>query len=331
MKRGLMFGSFLPPHAGHVFAGESAQELVDQLTIVICARPDDGVSGERRRGWLAELFPRARLVIEDAPPPLAPDHPDFFTAWGRMLRAVHPESIDILFAPARFGDRLAMEAGAWPATIDPARATVPVISAEVRAHPLAHWRFLPPVVRPHYAKKICLHGPESTGKSTLAPKLAQAFDTLYVPEYGRTHCESFGLALTMDDLVTIGRTHCAMTGAALRQCNKRLILDTDPLMTAVWADMLFGHRDPWFETFEATADFYLLLDIDMPWIDDGTRFFGDPGRRQMFFDLARAELERRGLPYAVVGGTRATTLRRGDEGAGRGGSGRSLGLRRFAC
>ena len=222
-----------------------------------------------------------------------------------MLRAAHPEPIDTLFAPPRFGDRLALEVGAWPATIDPARATLPVASAEVRADPLAHWRFLPPVVRPGYAKTICLHGPESTGKSTLAPKLATAFDTLYVPEYGRTHCESFGLALTMDDLVTIGRTHQAMTRAALRQCNKRLILDTDPLMTAVWADMLFGHRDPWFDTFEDTADFYLLLDIDMPWIDDGTRFFGDPGRRQMFFDLSRAELDRRGLPYAIVGG-RAT-------------------------
>jgi len=125
---------------------------------------------------------------------------------------------------------------------------------------------------------------------------------LFVPEYGRTYCEQYGLSLQMDDLVAIGRTHAAMTRALLRQCNQRLVLDTDPLMSAVWADMLFGRRDPWFDAFQDTADLYLLLDIDMPWIDDGTRFFGDEERRRRFFDLSRAELDRRGLNYRVIGG-----------------------------
>ena len=183
------------------------------------------------------------------------------------------------------------------------RGAVPVSSAEILADPFAHWRHVPAPVRPHFARTICLHGPESTGKSTLAPALAAHFDTLHLPEYGRTYCENFGLALAMRDLVEIGRTHVAMTQAALRLCNRRLILDTDPLMTAAWADMLFERRDPWFDAFDATADLYLLLDIDMPWVDDGTRFFGDDGRRRRFFDLSRSELERRGLRYAVIGGT----------------------------
>jgi nicotinamide riboside kinase len=106
----------------------------------------------------------------------------------------------------------------------------------------------------------------------------------------------------MADLVEIARTHDAMTRAALRQCNRQLFLDTDPLMTAVWADMLFGRRDPWFERWQGTADLYLLLDIDLPWIDDGTRMFGSAAERERFFHLSRAELDRRGVRYAVVGG-----------------------------
>ncbi len=80
------------------------------------------------------------------------------------------------------------------------------------------------------------------------------------------------------------------------------ILDTDPLMTAVWADMLFGRRDPWFGAWQATADLYLLFDIDLPWIEDGTRMFGTAGARQRFFDLSKAELERRGVRWALISG-----------------------------
>lgn len=149
---------------------------------------------------------------------------------------------------------------------------------------------------------ICLHGPESTGKSTLIPLLAAHFETIFVPEYGRTFAETHGTDFSMADLVEIARTHDAQTRAALATGADPLLLDTDPLMTAVWADMLFGRRDPWFDAWHGTADLYLLLDIDLPWIDDGTRMFGSVAERQRFFDLSRAELDRRGLRYAIVGG-----------------------------
>lgn len=149
---------------------------------------------------------------------------------------------------------------------------------------------------------ICLHGPESTGKSTLAPRLARHFDGACVAEFGRTYCETFGLDLTMADLVTIAKAHDTKTRNALSVGKLPVILDTDPLMSAVWADMLFGRRDPWFDRWEGTADAYLLFDIDLPWEDDGTRFFGSPERRQRFFDLSRAELDRRGVPWVLVSG-----------------------------
>ena len=81
-----------------------------------------------------------------------------------------------------------------------------------------------------------------------------------------------------------------------------MIADTDALMTAVWADMMLGRRDPWFEHFSDYADLYLLLDIDLPWIDDGTRFFGTLEARRRFFALSQAELERRGVNWVLVGG-----------------------------
>ncbi|SFR86308.1 AAA family ATPase [Sphingomonas jatrophae] len=154
---------------------------------------------------------------------------------------------------------------------------------------------------------ICLHGPESTGKSTLCALLATRFGAELVTEYGRSFCETYGTELTMDDLVDIAETHDAMTVAAKSRGGSHLILDTDPLMTAVWADMLFGERDPWFDAWTGTADLYLLLDIDIPWVDDGTRMFGAPAERSRFFELSRAELERRGVRWALISGPAAET------------------------
>jgi NadR type nicotinamide-nucleotide adenylyltransferase len=151
-------------------------------------------------------------------------------------------------------------------------------------------------------RTICLHGAESSGKTVLAGRLAAHFGTEQVPEYGREWAERHGTEFTMADLVTIARTQDAMTEAALLRSPRPVILDTDPLMTSVWAEMLFGRRDAWFDAWQATADLYLLLDIDLPWIEDGTRLFGTAQTRARFQALSQAALERRGVRWARVGG-----------------------------
>lgn len=151
-------------------------------------------------------------------------------------------------------------------------------------------------------RTICLHGPESTGKSTMAPRLAAHFAGQCIAEFGRTYCEAFGTDLTMADLIMIAHAHDAKTRAAVATGRLPVILDTDPLMTAVWAEMLFGKRDVWFDRWTNTADLYLLFDIDLPWEDDGTRMFGSDAARRRFFDLSQRELERRGVRWALVGG-----------------------------
>lgn len=304
MTCGIVIGRFMPLHAGHIAMIRTARSLVDHLTVIVCWQKDDPIPGAKRLQWLLEMFPSIRVVGIEAPSPHdAAGSPDGIRRLRDEVQDLHRAPIDRLIASDRRQAELATALGTVFTLIDPDHQAVPVTSAEVRADPLGHWRFVPPAVRPNYAHTICLYGPESTGKTTLAPRLARHFDTLYVPEYGRTYCEQYGLSLEMHDLVAIGRTHAALTQALLRQCNQRLILDTDPIMTAVWADMLFQQRDPWFDAFHDTADLYLLLDIDLPWIDDGTRFFGEKDQRQRFFDLSRAELERRGLNYRIIGGT----------------------------
>lgn len=144
---------------------------------------------------------------------------------------------------------------------------------------------------------VCLHGAESTGKSVLAERLGYP----WVPEYGRTYCEQHGTDLTMTDLLAIAEGQEAETRKARAASPPVLLLDTDPLMTAAWAQMLFGEVPDVLLGYPK-ADHYLLFAPDVPWGDDGTRFFGTDEARARFAALAEEMLVRAGVPFTRVSG-----------------------------
>jgi nicotinamide riboside kinase len=57
--------------------------------------------------------------------------------------------------------------------------------------------------------KITITGPESSGKTTLAQKLAQTFDTLWVPEYAREYIDQLDRPYLEADLLEIARGQVA--------------------------------------------------------------------------------------------------------------------------
>lgn len=50
-----------------------------------------------------------------------------------------------------------------------------------------------------------------------------------------------------------------------------------------------------------TCDLYLVTAIDVPWVDDGQRFFSD--RRAEFLHLCLQALEQHHRPYTLISGT----------------------------
>ncbi|ALH79315.1 AAA family ATPase [Sphingopyxis macrogoltabida] len=151
-------------------------------------------------------------------------------------------------------------------------------------------------------RHICLHGAESTGKSTLAPRLAARLGGLVVPEYGRAYSEANGTDFDAADLLAIFEGHIAATGAAMASDPAWLVSDTDPLMTQAWAIMLLGQRLPRIDAWSAVADLYLVPAMDLPWEEDGTRLFGSDLARRQFMEVAIGELDRRRLAWAWVEG-----------------------------
>jgi nicotinamide riboside kinase len=79
-------------------------------------------------------------------------------------------------------------------------------------------------------------------------------------------------------------------------------------MTAIWADVLLGHRPADLDAVDRPADLYLLADVDVPFQHDAIRYFPDQGEREQFLERCRGELERRRLPFAPLHGDPRTRL-----------------------
>lgn len=306
MIHGMVLGKFLPPHVGHVHLCEVARALSDELTIVVASLAHEPIDGAVRAAWMRELVPGAQVVHHTAALPQEPsEHPAFWQLWRASLLAHLPRPPDRVFTSDAYGKRLAAELGATWVPVDPGRTVFSISGTAVRANPLRHWAAIPRVVRPYFARRISVFGPESCGKSTLAVELARALDTLHVPEHARAHLEARDepAALpTRDDLARIVEAQIALEDTLAREANQTLICDTDPLLTCVWWDVLFGDVPPaLLDRCRARRYAHTLLcDVDLPWVADPVRY--RPDDRAAFFARCEAILRAADRPFSIVRG-----------------------------
>ena len=303
MKRGFYLGKYMPPHRGHLFVCETAMQLVDELTVLVCALPDDPIAGPHRYEWMKEALPRARVLYHDEVVPQAPgEHPDFWEIWTNICKAAHPEPIDEVFGSEPYIEKLATVLNARPNIIDPDRIAFPVSATAIRNDPYSHWHMIPDQVRGHFQKRVVLMGAESTGKTTLAQHLADAFETLCIPEYGRNYdAVQRHVGWQSSDFDRIAATNSAMSIATYPHAGPVLILDTDPLQTRVWQKYLLDLPVLPQNTAQ-TADLYPLLSPDVPWINDGTRYLDTETKRQGFHDDCLCMLRQSGVNFCEISG-----------------------------
>lgn len=154
--------------------------------------------------------------------------------------------------------------------------------------------------------RICVVGPESTGKTTLAQRLAEWTDTEWVSEGSRDYAERTPRPLTVDDVGPIAREHIRLADAAAERARARgsglLVLDTDLVSTVVYARHYYGMVPAWVERAERRrrASLYLLCDVDVPWVPDGIR--DRPTDREAMHGLFANALARRHAKVMRVSG-----------------------------
>ena len=149
---------------------------------------------------------------------------------------------------------------------------------------------------------VCFVGAESSGKSTLAMRLAAELGTVSVEEYGRTLWVERGGELNFEDYLQIAETHIVMEEAAKLKADRFVFVDTTPLTTLFYSDEHMGKIDPKLQALSNRAyDFTFLCVPDFPMVQDGWR--GDESFRQGQHDWYVRELEARGVDYISLTGT----------------------------
>ena len=152
--------------------------------------------------------------------------------------------------------------------------------------------------------KIAITGPESTGKSTLAEKLAHHYKTDFVPEYSRTYLENFEGRYTEDDVVEIAKGQHNLILEEEKKSSKILIADTEIVVCKIWVEYVFKHSNKIIDEILKQQDFdlYLLCDIDLPWTYDPLRENPNIDERKELFEIYRNTLEQMKVPFEIVSG-----------------------------
>lgn len=309
-RNGLVLGKFMPPQNGHLYLIDTAASQCNMLHVMICSDETQPIPGQLRYNWLKEIYKHNRgvkIIWCQDPNPQYPEFAEsvesfYLDYWVSSVYS-YIKDLDVVFTSELYGDEFASYLNVKHVMVDQPRETYAVSATAIRNDPFGNWNFIPDVVKHYYMKKVVIMGPESVGKSTLTEKLAKHFNAPFVEEFGRTYSEQKGSepwdAL---DFEVIAFAHQMLIKDVTP--GKLVIVDTEAMTTKIFGEM-------YLEKFESDIvdeiiegqdfDLYLLLDIDIPWVDDSTRLF--EAKREGHLKRIKAELEDRGIPYTLIGGS----------------------------
>lgn len=137
----------------------------------------------------------------------------------------------------------------------------------------------------------------------MATALAKYYQVPWVPEYARYYCEKLTEPCILQDEVNMFHGQYALEQSVLAMAETDFIIcDTTFLTVKIWSDAFFGETPQIvLDALQKNPyDFYVLLDIDLPWQDDPLRDF--PNQREHFMKVWHKELKTLGANYKVVAG-----------------------------
>lgn len=308
MTLGITVGKFYPFHLGHDYLIREAKKQVDTLVVLVGYKPTQGIPGDIRANWIRLMHPDVEVIEVKDDLPEAPE------PWAqRALEILGSRRPDIAFTSEAYGEPWARFMGARHQAIDPPRLNYPISGTQLRAALAENWQMLTPGAKAYFAKRVCVLGVESSGTTTLAIALAQHYQTVWVPEYGRWYWEGRRYAPKAEtwdsyEFVQITQGQLAIENALATRANKLVICDTDPAATYIWHRRYLGYDSPLVEQIARSCDYdlYILTEPDFEFVQDGTRE-SEHLRQSMHQDFIEM-LENWKKPYITVGGDRSQRI-----------------------
>ena len=308
-SHGLYLGKFAPFHAGHEHVINEALKTVEDLTVLIYEAPGlTEVPLARRANWIREFNPETEVIeCADGPTDVTYEITGMQAHEQYVLKKLGKRKISHFFSSEPYGEHMSAALGAIDIRIDQGRKSVPISATTIREDLYAHRRFLSPRVYFDHLIKVVLLGAPSTGKSTLAEKLAEHFKTTHMPEYGREYWELNNIQrrLTPEQLLEIAVTHRERELVLAHEANQYFFIDTNALTTKVFSQYYHGDSLPGLSELSNETkeryDLVILCGDDIPYDDTADRS-GETNRSD-FQQATIQELNELGAKYHEVTGS----------------------------
>lgn len=307
-KVGLTLGKFAPFHKGHQLLIETAVNEVDELIVLIYDDPVINIALAARAAWIREIYPEI-VVIEGVNSPNDTGYtPEIMKIQeDYVLSVLGNRTISHFYSSEPYGVHMSIALNAINRQVDVSRNIIPISATKIRINSFENKEFIHPIVYKDLITKVVLLGAPSTGKTTLAEKLAFHFDTQWMPEYGREYWEKHQInkRLTLEDLLKIAETHIEREDALVLQSNRILFSDTNAITTYLFSLDYHGTALAALENLAKAAenrhDIIFVCDTDIPYDDTWDRS-GDVKRKE-FQQKIIEDLNNRNLKYYMLSGT----------------------------
>jgi HTH-type transcriptional repressor of NAD biosynthesis genes len=316
-KKGLFVGKFVAYHKGHQHYINKFAANCEKLNLVLCSNTrTDKVHYSIRKKWIEDDLNSGlvnaknkidfHLSLEDHITP----YPDGIKEWCRHIENLVGK-VDVIFGNDDYVRECAREFGAYYCSPDQQRNSFNISSTKIYTSGLKYYDFLAEVSKPYFNKKVLLVGPESTGKSTLAKKLAVYFKGKYIEEYGRSYeefmikkynrpCTQWG----QDDYEFIAQRQNEMITEANDKPSKLLFVDTDALITQIYYQLYLNtDASNKIDKIIKSQNFDLIMFLDhqsTEWVHDGLRFLADDEQRQNVGKLIQEKFREYGREYITL-------------------------------
>ncbi|HTG00374.1 MAG TPA: AAA family ATPase, partial [Nitrospirota bacterium] len=235
MKVGLTLGKYAPLHQGHQLVIETALSEMDRVILMIYDAPETtSCPLPMRANWIRKLYPSVEVVEAWDGPTTVSDSPEMMKIHEEyILGALKGRTITHFYSSEFYGDHVSKALGAIDRRVDPRRDKVPICATAVRSDLFANRHYLNSLVYRDLITKIVFLGAPSTGKSTIAEKLATLYSTKWMPEFGREYWEKNHVdrRLTLEQLVEIALGHRDREELLVPDANRYLFIDTEAITT----------------------------------------------------------------------------------------------------
>ncbi|MEM7114836.1 MAG: AAA family ATPase [Chloroflexota bacterium] len=305
---GLTLGKYAPLHKGHQLVIETALAEMERVTVIIYDAPETtAVPLNIRANWLRTLYPQVRVVeawdgptdVGDAPE-IKNKHEDY------VLNVLKIRDVTHFYSSEFYGEHMSIALGATNRLVDPLRTTVPMSGTTARDNLYAARSYIHPTVYRDLITHVVFLGAPSTGKTTIAERMAAEYDTVWMPEYGREYWETHQIErrLSLEQLEEIAEGHWEREEQLLAQANRYLFTDTNALTTYVFSQYYHQAATPRLAEMAVLAqsryDLVFLCETDIPYDDTWDRS-GD-GNRQMFQKRVVGDLLARKVTFVLLSG-----------------------------